>query len=152
MFCPQVVQYISISSNEWMLPFLYFCMIPGLIFGLEVIEPHLNPDLRTVVYTSSWFVSGAVLFIFCYQGKHGSATRDIISEICCCRALVLMTVSFAGGILMSIVGAGLDLFTFAVLTVFFRISSTVSGLVVTWHLPTNENCHLITIVICCQFI
>lgn len=99
----------------------------GVILGLEVIEPHMTDDIRTLVYISFWTVMGTVLFIYCFQSYKRCPTRDMIVEICFCRTFGMLVVSFAGGILTSIAGVGLEMFTFAILTIYFRIHSTVAG-------------------------
>ncbi len=96
----------------------------GITFGLDVVSPLLPPAYSKIFFTSVWL--SFALALFWINRDRARAVNDHIQDFSAAHALILVGVGFIGGIVSSITGSGLDILTFAVLVLGFRIDERVA--------------------------
>uniref|UniRef100_A0A8R1XQN0 Membrane transporter protein n=2 Tax=Onchocerca TaxID=6281 RepID=A0A8R1XQN0_ONCVO len=110
---------------EWhSILFSTFGAIFGVIFGLEIIDPLMTPAEKKMTFVSVFFSFAIALFILNFEKKR--KTFNKIDQFTVSKALSLMINGFAGGIFTGIAGSGIDIYSFSILTLFFRISEKVA--------------------------
>jgi len=106
---------------------LIFCStgaFAGMILGLEVIDDLLTPPQKKLGFVCIWFSFAFALFLL--NREHKRKTFDSIVNFGIWQAVVLLAVGFLGGIFSAIAGSGVDICSFSVLSLLFRISEKVS--------------------------
>ena len=102
---------------------IIFCSsgaVVGLILGLEFIDPALTPAQKKMGFVSIWFSFAFALFLL--NRYHKRKTFKIIPEFKAWKAGVLVFTGFFGGIFTSVAGSGVDICSFSILTLLFRVS------------------------------
>ena len=98
--------------------------VVGLVLGLHLIDPHLTAAQKKMGFVSIWFSFAFALFLLnCYRKRR---TFNKIPELKIWKVLVLFVTGIVGGVFTSFAGNGLDICTFSVLTLLFRISEKVA--------------------------
>lgn len=106
---------------------LIFCSVGGVIgaiVGLHSLDQALSPAQKKMFFVSIWFSFAFALFMLNRQSK-----RRVFHDIPRCGAvqkLVLVVVGCCGGLFTSFAGSGLDICSFSVLTLLFRVSEKVA--------------------------
>merc|ERR550525_2065899 len=106
---------------------LVFCSlgaVAGMIFGLEVVDTALTPPEKKLSFVCIWFSFAFALFLL--NREHKRKTFYLIPRFGACQSLVLLAVGFLGGIFSSVAGSGVDICSFSVLSLLFRVSEKVS--------------------------
>jgi len=106
---------------------LVFCSlgaIAGMIFGLEVVDTALTPPEKKLSFVCIWFSFAFALFLL--NREHKRKTFDLIPRFGAWQAAILLAVGFLGGIFSSVAGSGVDICSFSVLSLLFRVSEKVS--------------------------
>lgn len=96
----------------------------GMIFGLEVIDVMLTPPVKKLGFVCIWFSFAFALFLL--NRQHKRKTFDSIPSFGVWQAMVLTSVGFLGGIFSAIAGSGVDICSFSVLSLLFRVSEKVT--------------------------
>ena len=102
---------------------IIFCSsgaILGMIIGLEFIDPNLTPPQKKMGFVSIWFAFAFALFLL--NRYHKRKTFRIIPEFNTWKAGVLLLTGFLGGIFSAVAGSGVDICSFSILTLLFRVS------------------------------
>lgn len=102
---------------------IIFCSIGGLIgmaIGLEFIDPNLSPPQKKIGFVSVWFSFAFALFLL--NLYHKRKTYKVIPQINLWKLIVLFFTGLIGGIFSAIAGSGVDICSFSVLTLLFRVS------------------------------
>src|SRR6218665_1658156 len=96
----------------------------GLIIGLEFLDQRFTPVQKKMGFVSIWFSFASVLLflIILRKGK----THNRIQRFDWMKATIVLIVGFIGGIFTALVGNGLDICTFSILTLLFRVSEKVA--------------------------
>eukprot|EP00287_Rhodomonas_sp_CCMP768_P006268 CAMPEP_0196725020 /NCGR_PEP_ID=MMETSP1091-20130531/6692_1 /TAXON_ID=302021 /ORGANISM="Rhodomonas sp., Strain CCMP768" /LENGTH=346 /DNA_ID=CAMNT_0042067233 /DNA_START=316 /DNA_END=1356 /DNA_ORIENTATION=- len=121
---------------------LVYCSVGGLvgiIVGLVAVAPHLPPP-----FSKMYFVSVFLTFAVALYFTNKQQARPVFDEIplwdhpssyvrvpgCGCavhwKAAALLAGGFVGGLFSAVGGSGLDIASFAVLTLLFRVSEKVA--------------------------
>eukprot|EP00092_Neocalanus_flemingeri_P103797 GFUD01132852.1.p1 GENE.GFUD01132852.1~~GFUD01132852.1.p1 ORF type:complete len:401 (-),score=117.87 GFUD01132852.1:168-1370(-) len=106
---------------------LVFCSsgaAAGMIFGLEVVDSLLSPPQKKLGFVCIWFSFAFALFLL--NREHKRKTFDQIPQFGAWKAAILLAVGFMGGIFSAIAGSGVDICSFSVLSLLFRVSEKVS--------------------------
>ena len=114
------ILFIGLPVEKWAFFFGSLGGGVGVIIGLEFIEGELTPDWKRMIYASFWFSYAIASFFL--NLKRGRLLFMRIPDLSVWKCLVLILTGFVGGIFTSFVGAGLDICSLSVLTLFFRIS------------------------------
>jgi len=96
----------------------------GLIVGLEFIDAHISPVHKKLGFVSIWFSFASVLF-FLILYRRGVIYNSVQTWSGWTVVGFLLT-GFVGGMATGLVGSGLDICTFSVLTLVFRVSEKVA--------------------------
>ncbi|KAK3754323.1 hypothetical protein QZH41_017835 [Actinostola sp. cb2023] len=102
---------------------LVFCSlggVVGMIFGLELIDPLLTPPFKKMGFVCIWFTFAFALFLLNRYRLRTTYRR--IPDFKPWKALVLLATGFVGGIFSAFSGSGLDICSFSVLTLLFRVT------------------------------
>jgi len=106
---------------------LIFCSLgafAGMILGLEVVDDLLTPPQKKLGFVCIWFSFAFSLFLL--NREHKRKTFDSIVNFGLWQTVVLLSVGFLGGIFSAIAGSGVDICSFSILSLLFRISEKVS--------------------------
>lgn len=96
----------------------------GICLGLSFIAPQISPPVAKIFFTSLWLSFAVALFLI--NRYKNRPTVDAIVNHSKVSAIILITAGLIGGIVSSITGSGLDILTFAVLVLFFRVSEKIA--------------------------
>ncbi|XP_013392663.1 uncharacterized protein LOC106160569, partial [Lingula anatina] len=94
--------------------------VAGIIIGLEFVDPYLTPAQKKISFVCIWFTFAFALFSLNINHKRRTFPKIPIFNLW--KALVLVLTGFAGGIFTSFAGSGLDICSFSILTLLFRVS------------------------------
>lgn len=98
--------------------------ILGLTLGAFLIADNIPPKEVKLFFVSLWLSFGFIMLF-----KTFKKNRIVISQIKIERsidAIILILFGFTGGIISSIFGNGVDIFSFCLLTLYFRLSEKIS--------------------------
>mmetsp|Transcript_14828 Transcript_14828/g.31852 ORF Transcript_14828/g.31852 Transcript_14828/m.31852 type:complete len:405 (-) Transcript_14828:160-1374(-) len=99
----------------------------GMIFGLEEIAPRMTPAQKKIGFVSIWFAFAFSLFWLNRNfGRHVHLSIQNFPGKHYWRAITLLVAGFIGGVFSSVAGSGIDICSFATLTLLFRISEKVA--------------------------
>ena len=91
-----------------------------MIIGLEFIDPNLTPPQKKIGFVCVWFAFAFALFLL--NRFHKRKTYRTIPEFKLWKLIVLLLTGFIGGGFSAIAGSGVDVCSFSVLTLLFRVS------------------------------
>ena len=106
---------------------LVFCSIGGVvgtIFGLEIVDPLLDPDMKKMLYVSIWWSSSSTLFFL--NILQPRKTCEKLESMSVGKLSVMIGTGILGGIFTSFAGSGINICCFSILTLFFRLSEKVA--------------------------
>jgi len=92
----------------------------GIIFGLEVVAPALAPAYAKMYFVTIWFTFAVSLFWL--NRLHGRKVYDEIQDYNHKTTATLFAFGVLGGIFSSVAGSGIDICSFACLTLMYRVS------------------------------
>jgi uncharacterized membrane protein YfcA len=96
----------------------------GMILGMDVVFPLMPPAFVKVFFTSAWLSFGVALYL---MNRHRD--REVLSAIenfSAKHASMLFVVGVLGGCVSGVTGSGLDIVTFSLLVLCFRMSEKVA--------------------------
>uniref|UniRef100_A0A915Q7V1 Sulfite exporter TauE/SafE family protein n=1 Tax=Setaria digitata TaxID=48799 RepID=A0A915Q7V1_9BILA len=96
----------------------------GIVFGLQVIDPLMTATEKKMAFVSVFFSFAIALFILNSEKKRNTFNK--IKQFTLLKAFVLIINGFIGGIFTGVAGSGIDIFSFSILTLLFRISEKVA--------------------------
>uniref|UniRef100_A0A914DUT2 Sulfite exporter TauE/SafE family protein n=1 Tax=Acrobeloides nanus TaxID=290746 RepID=A0A914DUT2_9BILA len=94
--------------------------IPGSILGFEFLDTKFSAEQKKMFFVSIWSSFAVALWILNREYKR--KTFDQIQNFSPYKAIVLLATGFVGGIFTSFAGSGLDICTFSIITLLFRVS------------------------------
>ena len=96
----------------------------GIIFGIEWVAPLLSSSSTKIFFVSFWLGFGTALY---WINRNRTRTvNDNIENLGLAGKLFLFIVGLLGGIVSGLVGSGLDIMTFSVLVLVFRLCERVA--------------------------
>ncbi|KAM3720676.1 Serine/threonine-protein kinase-like protein [Dirofilaria immitis] len=96
----------------------------GIIFGIEIVDPLMTAAEKKMTFVSVFFSFAIALFILNSEKKR--KTFNKIDSFTLPKALILIINGFIGGIFTGIAGSGIDVYSFSILTLLFRISEKIA--------------------------
>ena len=96
----------------------------GIIFGFNWVDPYLSPSQKKMGFVSIWFSFAFALFLL--NRYHKRRTFQTLSKFNLWRAGVLLLTGVVGGIFSSFAGSGVDICSFSILTLLFRVSEKIA--------------------------
>jgi uncharacterized membrane protein YfcA len=110
---------------EWnYIKFVTFGGIFGLIFGTYKIAPLISPVMAKLFFVSLWLSFGIILWL-----ENRRSTRQVFDEIrnfSRSDKIRLIAFGFVGGIISSLFGTGINIFTYCLMTIYYRVSEKVA--------------------------
>ncbi len=94
--------------------------VGGMIFGLHIIDPIFTPPQKKMGFVSIWFSFAFALFLL--NRYHKRKTFSSIPDPKLWKAIVLIITGFLGGIFSAFSGSGVDICSFSILTLLFRVT------------------------------
>lgn len=92
----------------------------GIVIGLQFIDPNLTPPQKKMGFVTVWFSFAFALFLL--NRHHKRRTFKVIPDFKIWKACILLLAGFVGGIFSAISGSGVDICSFSILTLLFRVS------------------------------
>ena len=93
----------------------------GIIFGTFFIVPYVPATFSKMLFVTSWLSFGVILFYINVVSRR--KVLEKMPDLSRIELLMLLIVGFSGGSLSSILGSGLDIFSFGLFI----------GAVISWH-------------------
>lgn len=104
--------------------------VAGMIYGLEDVAPRLKPAYSKMYFVTIWFSFAFSLYLL--NVNRGRRVFDAIPDFwekkhgVVWKPVVLLCAGFLGGIFSAMAGSGIDICSFSVLTLLFRVSEKVA--------------------------
>ena len=96
----------------------------GLVFGTYYIVPLISPPLAKLFFVSLWLSFGLILW---YENlKPQREVFDKIQNFTKSDMVRLLFFGLIGGMISSIFGTGINIFTFCLMTIYYRINEKVA--------------------------
>ena len=98
--------------------------IPGLIFGTYYVVPLVSPIMAKLFFVSLWLSFGITLW-----RENRRAQREVLMSIQPFEMpdkLRLVFFGIIGGMISAIFGTGINIFTFCLVTIYYRLSEKVA--------------------------
>ncbi len=96
----------------------------GLIFGTYYIVPLVSPPMAKLFFVSLWLSFGLVLW---YENRHPHrVVFDKIQNFAKSDMFRLIFFGVIGGMISSLFGTGINIFTFCLMTIFYGINEKVA--------------------------
>jgi uncharacterized membrane protein YfcA len=96
----------------------------GIILGSYLIAPYTSPAYSKMLFVSFWLSFGITLFIVTYYRKRN--VQDHLPGLNNTQKIELIIIGMVGGILSAILGSGIDICTFAFVTMKYKLSEKVA--------------------------
>lgn len=96
----------------------------GIALGLTSIAPLVAPPVAKLFFTSLWLAFAVALYLI--NRHHDRETKTKIEGFEPKHAATLFGIGILGGIVSSITGSGLDIITFSLLVLAFRLSESIA--------------------------
>ena len=96
----------------------------GIILGLEFVAPLMHPKFAKMTFLSVWLSFAFALYWI--NRHHDREVRTSIEHFGPRHALLLVSVGLLGGVISGITGSGLDILTFSLLVLRFRITESLA--------------------------
>lgn len=96
----------------------------GLIFGTYQVVPLIAPVMAKLFFVSLWLSFGIALWM-----ENRRPSREVFDSIPNFKQKDIMNLilfGFIGGIISSIFGTGINIFTYCLMTIFYRVSEKVA--------------------------
>jgi len=116
--------WMQIKLEKHSLVFCSLGAVGGMVFGLEVVDAFLTSHEKKLGFVCIWFSFAFALFLL--NREHKRKTFDEIQKFGVWQALLLIVMGFLGGIFSAVAGSGVDICSFSVLTLLFRVSEKVA--------------------------
>jgi uncharacterized protein len=96
----------------------------GLVFGTYYVIPLVSPPMAKLFFVSLWLSFGLVLW---YENrKPQRIVFEIINNFSTDDIYRLLIFGLIGGIISSLFGTGINIFTFCLMTIYYRIDEKVA--------------------------
>lgn len=96
----------------------------GLVFGTYYVVPLISPPMAKLFFVSLWLSFGIVLWR--ENLKPTRMVHDLIENFQKSDMLKLLFFGLIGGIISSIFGTGINIFTFCLMTIYYGINEKVA--------------------------
>ncbi|VDO38322.1 unnamed protein product [Haemonchus placei] len=115
-----VVLIMQIQIEKRAIVFGTLGSVPGLVIGSIFLDAYLSAAQKKMLFVSIWSSFAIALFIL--NSQHKRRTYDIIPDFSAWKAIVLIMTGFVGGAFTAFAGSGVDICTFSIITLLFRVS------------------------------
>ncbi len=98
--------------------------VVGLLLGTYYLIPLVQPLLAKLIFVSLWLSFGIILFI-----ENRNQTRKILDKLAYLRkkdVAFLVMFGIIGGLISSLFGTGINIFTFCLMVIYYKIDEKVA--------------------------
>jgi len=96
----------------------------GLVFGTYQIVPLISPPMAKLFFVSLWLSFGIALWM---ENRHPARqVFDTIQGFSRQDKINLIVFGFVGGVISSLFGTGINIFTYCIMTIYYRVSEKVA--------------------------
>lgn len=104
--------------------YVSFSGIFGLLFGTYFIVDHITPKVAKLFFVSLWLAFGLVLsFVNNKKSRH---VADKLPELSILDVIMLLFFGFVGGIISSIFGTGINIFSFCFVVIYYHLNEKIA--------------------------
>ncbi len=96
----------------------------GVAIGIDVISPLMSPAYTKIFFTSTWLSFAAALYWI--NRYHDREVHIAIANFAPKHIIVLIVIGVIGGAVSGITGSGLDIVTFSLLVLSYRINEKIA--------------------------
>ena len=96
----------------------------GLVFGTYKIAPLISPVMAKLFFVSLWLSFGIILWL--ENRRPARQVFDEIRNLNRADKIRLIAFGFVGGIISSLFGTGINIFTYCLMTIYYRVSEKVA--------------------------
>jgi uncharacterized protein len=96
----------------------------GLIVGSYYVAPHIPPKIAKLFFVSLWFSFGIVLW-YINRDKQRLVVNNL-PPLLSKDVIILIGFGIVGGIISSIFGTGINIFTYCLMVIFYKLSEKVA--------------------------
>ena len=96
----------------------------GLIFGTYLVVPMISPVMAKLFFVSLWLSFGIALWL--QNRRPARKVYDNIQHFNNNDKILLIIFGFVGGIVSSVFGTGINIFTYCVMTIYYGVSEKVA--------------------------
>jgi len=118
------ILWMKIKLEKHSLLFCSMGAVGGMVLGLEVVDSLLSSHEKKLGFVCIWFSFAFALFLL--NREHKRKTFDEIQNFGVWQAGLLVMMGFLGGIFSAVAGSGVDICSFSLLTLLFRVSEKVA--------------------------
>lgn len=104
--------------------FVSFSGLFGLLFGTYFIVEHIPPKIAKLFFVSLWLAFGIVLW-FVNRNKL-RFVADRLPDLSIHDVFLLLFFGFVGGIISSIFGTGINIFSFCFVVIYYHLSEKIA--------------------------
>ncbi|CAH0997855.1 hypothetical protein EMA8858_03989 [Emticicia aquatica] len=115
---------LKIKVDWAYIKYVTFGGVFGLIFGTYYIVPLISPPLAKLFFVSLWLSFGLVLWYENLQPQR--EVFDKIQNFVKSDMVRLIFFGLIGGMISSLFGTGINIFTFCLMTIYYRINEKVA--------------------------
>lgn len=121
MTCASVFILNSKIKVDWIyIKYVTFGGLFGLALGMFYVAPLIPGPVAKLFFVSLWLAFGIVLWVL--NRKDGGEVYDTIVNFGRSDMFRLLILGFIGGIISSIFGTGVNIFSFCFMVIYYRIS------------------------------
>lgn len=96
----------------------------GIVVGIDFVAPRVEPAYAKMLFTSTWLAFAAALWQM--NRTRGRRTIDQLWRVGWQNRAMFVGVGCLGGVVTAITGSGLDILSFSLLVLVFRVSERVA--------------------------
>lgn len=98
----------------------------GIVLSLEFVAPNLAAPYAKTFFTACWLSFGTALLLINWFNTRGVGMREKLPDNDPALPWLLGAAGFAGGIISGITGTGIDILTFSLIVLAFRLSERIA--------------------------
>lgn len=98
--------------------------IPGLFFGMYCVAPFISSGFTKLFFVSLWLSFAMVLFIV--NKKSERNLKSGLGTLFNNDIFLILSFGFIGGVITSIFGDGINIFTFCLFTLFYNVNEKIA--------------------------
>jgi len=96
----------------------------GIVLGTYFVAPHVTPSYAKMMFVSFWLSYGIALFVINHIRKRDTVRS--LPDLSARQRAELAVIGIVGGVLSAILGNGIDICSFAFVTLKYRLSEKIA--------------------------
>ena len=96
----------------------------GLILGMYLVAPNIQGPIAKLTFVSIWMSFGLIMLFDNYSAKR--KVIDKMELVSINDIIIILTGGFIGGIISSVFGTGINMLTFCLLVIYFKVNEKIA--------------------------